>query len=206
MNEYWLTLQKQYQRLETLINNILLRERILLLITLLIVINILWLLLVKFPQDEKIAVAQGQEVSLIQQLNQLQKKIADIEKNAKEHPYNSSGSIKDTVLVSSATIVPVIKSLAVHQPDMTLKDLLNLPDKAFDVFLDKTNNQIPTTLYEQGITLVFIGSYPIAYEYLHSIENSKWLLFWDELQYKVTKYPEAEIRLTLHTINNVQED
>jgi MSHA biogenesis protein MshJ len=79
---------------------------------------------------------------------------------------------------------------------LVLLQLKNMPPK--EVLLSQTNSKI----FEHGIVIKFLGDYFSVMKYLQAIEKLKWEIFWDKLEYKVTKYPMAEITLYIHTISN----
>ena len=56
-------------------------------------------------------------------------------------------------------------------------------------------------LYEHATTIKLAGGYQQLYQYLTALEDSEWELFWDQLEYKVTEYPYAEITIRVHTIS-----
>lgn len=49
-------------------------------------------------------------------------------------------------------------------------------------------------------TLELQGRYQDIYEFVANMEKLPWQIFWDELEYRVTKYPEAKVTIQLHTI------
>lgn len=204
MKEYWLNLQQQYQQLAARVNQVVLRERVLLLVVLLVLIYALWTVLIESPQSEAINLAKAEEAMLVKQIEQLQQKITDIEKNIAALSANmqSLGTKPGSELVSGSTVVPMFKSLLAKQRKITLKEVNNIPSKLWDL---PANAELSGHLYEQGVNLVFEGNYLGFYEYLQSLESLKWMIFWDELQYVVTDYPKAEIRLTIYTVNRGQE-
>lgn len=208
MSKYWLTLQKQYHQLVTRVNQVVPRERFLLLMGMLVVIYIFWSLLFMFPQRKAITLAKVEEAALVQQVAQFQQKIATIEKSAAQLPaeVQSSNTALDSGLVSIATAIPVFKSLATQQPGGVLKALINLPDQLLNLPGGETGIKLPVALYAQGVTVIFDSNYAATCEYLRSLENLKWMIFWDELQYIVTQYPGAEVKLTVHTISKGKED
>lgn len=208
MSKYWLTLQQQYHQLATRVNQVVPRERLLLLMGILVAIYIFWSLLFMFPQRKAIALAQTEEAALVQQIAQFQQKIAAIEKSVAQLPANvqSANAVLDGGLVSSETAVPVFKSLATQQPGGVLKALINLPDQLLNLSSGEAGVKLPVTLYEQGVTVIFDSNYAATYEYLRSLEKLQWMIFWDELQYTVTQYPDAEVKLTVHTISKGKED
>lgn len=208
MSKYWLTLRQQYRRLVTRINQVVPRERFLLLMGMLVVIYIFWALLFMFPQRKVIALAKAEEAALVQQVAQFQQKITMIEKNAAQLPtaIQSSNAALDSGLVPITTAIPVFKSLAAQQPGGVLKTLVNLPDQLLNLAGSEAGIKLPVELYEQGVMVIFASNYLAAYEYLRSLENLKWMIFWDELQYTVTQYPDAEVKLTIHTISKTKEN
>lgn len=197
MNEYWIILQEQYQQLATRVNQAVLRERILLLIILVTIIYASWSLLFIFPGHKAINLAKTTEKALVEQVIQLEQTISTIEKNTVN--LSASGAIPKNSLISESAVISMFKSILTKYHGITLKGLYNLPDQPLNL-----SASIP--LYEQGITLIFNSGYSDFYEYLRSLENLKWMLFWDELQYAVTKYPSAEIKLTTYTVSSTKED
>lgn len=60
---------------------------------------------------------------------------------------------------------------------------------------------MPSNLFMHPLVLVFEGNYFETLNYLQRIEHLRWRFFWDELDYVVTKYPNAQITLKLHTLS-----
>lgn len=80
--------------------------------------------------------------------------------------------------------------------DLTLIELKNMPPKEINL------PQALSQTIEHDIDIKFIGNYFSTMHYLQSIEKLPWKIFWDKLEYKVTKYPMAEVTLSIHTIDN----
>jgi MSHA biogenesis protein MshJ len=207
MSEYWSILQQQYQQLAARVNQIVLRERILLLIALVALIYTLWALLVMLPQRKTINQLETREATLSKQVTQLQQEITNIEKNMITPSADAKSSdIIGSKTISKEAIVPMLKSLLTKHRDMVLTKLDNLPDRVWNLPASYTDIKLPIKLYEQGVTLVFNSDYLSTYEYLRSLENLKWLIFFDELQYVVTEHPNAEVKLTVYTVGPDKED
>lgn len=209
MDRYWLILQEKYQKIATKVNQVVLRERILLLLVLLVTIYIFWVLVFIFPYDKKVNLMKIEEASLLQQVAQMQQMVAEIEVNMSKVSLDAKTSpmLSGNELTPRQNVVTIFRSLVSKQPGITLQGLENLPDK----FLQLTGNNeksvaIPILLYEQGVKLTFSGDYLSVYDYLRALETLKWMIFWDELHYKVTQYPMAEISLLLHTVSRDRED
>jgi len=58
-----------------------------------------------------------------------------------------------------------------------------------------------TVLYQHAATIKLTGTYSQLHQYLSTLEQAPWQLFWDQLDYNVTDYPRAEIVLRVHTIS-----
>lgn len=204
MNKYWIILQGQYKQLAARVNQAVLRERVLLLLILITIIYALWSLLFVFPGHKKLTVTKSTEAALVEQVALLQQKISAIEKNPTI--LSTLDKMPSGGLISESALVLMFKSLLAKHHGVALKGLHSLPNKLVDLPANYANVTLPIPLYEQGVVLNFDGGYSDFYEYLHSLENLKWMLFWDELQYTVTEYPNAEIKLTVYTVNPIKKN
>lgn len=57
-------------------------------------------------------------------------------------------------------------------------------------------------IYVHPVELVLEGSYQGLYNYLLKLEGLDEKFFWDTLEYSVEKYPDARIRLQVHTLSS----
>jgi len=201
MNKHWSMLQ-QYQRLAIRVDSIALRERMLLLIALITVIYFLWSILLMSPARQAIDLAKIEEAALVKQVTASQQKIAAVERNVTTLLTNTQplSTAPGSVQFTEATVIPMFKSLLTKQEGIVLKGLYNFPDQPLNLSTNNAALKLPLPLYEQGTELVFDGNYLSTHEYLRSLENLEWMIFWDKLQYVVTTYPNAEVRLIMHTI------
>lgn len=55
-------------------------------------------------------------------------------------------------------------------------------------------------IYRHGMTIIFEGGYLDALHYLRTLEAMPWHLYWDSLAFQVLKYPNAQFTITVHTI------
>lgn len=56
-------------------------------------------------------------------------------------------------------------------------------------------------IFQQDLEIVFEGDYFATLRLLQHIEQLKWRTFFDQLTYKVLKYPVAKITIKLHTLS-----
>jgi len=60
-------------------------------------------------------------------------------------------------------------------------------------------------LYRHRLELDLQGSFPALLGYLEAIEAKPWQLFWDEISIETDNYPQLEIRLRVHTLSDKKE-
>ncbi len=91
----------------------------------------------------------------------------------------------------------------VHPTVMTkaLSDLLKQHEQLTLIKLDTFPPKPLELLYEHGIELRFSGNYLATLAYLKAVEAMPWRFFWDNIDYRVTDYPMAEITLRVHTLS-----
>ncbi|HHA19314.1 MAG: hypothetical protein DRQ39_10410 [Gammaproteobacteria bacterium] len=114
-------------------------------------------------------------------------------------------------LVPPTKITELLRSLLLDTHDLQLLSISNEPVKTITFNdSDENNQQIQENtqaialLYEHTTTIKLAGGYQQLYQYLIALENSEWELFWDQLEYTVTEYPNAEITIRVHTISTDQ--
>lgn len=61
------------------------------------------------------------------------------------------------------------------------------------------------SLFRHGVNLVVRGSYYSVLEYLQRLESSSWQFYWESLDYKVKRYPIAEVTLKVFTLSADRE-
>lgn len=204
MNQYWILLQERYQQLATKVDQSVLRERALLLAILAVIIYIIWSLVFIFPQQHRLTITKSTEQALTEQVALLKQKIITIEKtiNHQADPVaRSRGS-----LLSESALITIFKSILAKHHGINLTGLYSLPNKSLDLPTNYIKTTLAVPLYEQIITLTFNGNYLHFYEYLKLLEDLKLMLFWDELQYTVTEYPNADIKLTVYLVNQIKPE
>lgn len=69
---------------------------------------------------------------------------------------------------------------------------------------DRANeNQVQRrpAVFKHGIRIVFEGDYFKTLNYLQALEAMPWVLYWDNVDYQVLKYPKARVVITVHTLS-----
>ena len=95
----------------------------------------------------------------------------------------------------------VLKEILGKETTLRLVQLNSSPSQLLASGVKKNNSTTTDKLYAQGFELVLDGSYFHTIDYLQRIEKLPWRIFWDQLMYKVTKYPDAQITIRVHTLS-----
>lgn len=126
---------------------------------------------------------------LAQENQQLTQKIAGL--NQLLAPYKQQ-------FVPPQQMLQALKSLATTTETIDLVRLENLPVIA----LNKTEDNVNERLFEHSFVIELRGDYFGILHYLEQLEALPWRLYWDELDYQVTYYPNAKVTLKLHILSN----
>ncbi|PHS68520.1 MAG: hypothetical protein COB23_09125 [Methylophaga sp.] len=115
-------------------------------------------------------------------------------------------------LVPPTKITQVLRDVLAQSNDLSLISLNNEPVIRIELAETKTETEqeqlesgekenIGPSLYSHTTVVKLSGNYQQLYQYLQTLESSPWGLFWKQLDYKVTQYPNAEITLQVFTIS-----
>lgn len=220
-------MKHQLNSVSLYLNALSLRERILVLLVLLTVIYVIWdgLIQSDFDQDYlrlqniqkqnqlqqkerdmQLAHAAAMLIERSRTKEQTSQSIVEAREQLK-HTQDQLDHVFET-LVPPNKITELLRSLLLETNGLKLVSLNNEPAKNItpqpvetDKKTEPSQSVVNTSLYEHAATIKLSGNYQQLYQYLSALENSKWRLFWDQLHYKVTEYPTAEITLRVHTIS-----
>jgi len=215
------------QHLQSLSNYLValnLRERVLVLLVAIAVIYAVWdgvflskqeqhyqsllsqqQLLTKQKQEHELKLAQTTAKIIANQRTVEQKKSAIIQ--AKQHLQQTVTQLDSVLnkLVPPTKITELLRNLLLQTHGLKLVALNNEPVENISFAEEDSKpspeNSVKTRLYKHSTTLKLSGNYQQLYQYLSALENSKWGLYWDQLHYHVTEYPQAEITIRVHTIS-----
>jgi len=106
-------------------------------------------------------------------------------------------------LIAPQQMTKALEDVLKRQGQLKLLRIESLPAKplleaAAD---DKDANPNPAGIYKHGVRLEFSGDYLSALQYLHTLQALPWVLYWDELQITMDKYPAAHITIVVHTLS-----
>lgn len=120
------------------------------------------------------------------------------------------------VMLASELINPIemrhaLGELLQGQSGVTLLSFEVLPVKPFVIGStvneeDKADNQASMShLYQHGIKLKLKGGYFQLRDYLSQLEQLKWRFFWQDFNYRLDKYPNAELDVEIYSLSTDKE-
>lgn len=203
-----------------------LRERSLIALGIIVTAFLLWDSLVLTPQEakQKQIVAEMHDINQQTDLlnNQIKQMTAALQGGEAEHinartrevnallsklkqqqkdltvefirPAQMAGVLRDLLHAESGLVLIRLESLGVEP-------LFPVDEK------DKTDNEKrskrlhESEIYKHGLRIVFEGDYFKTLNYLRALEGMPWRLYWDNVEYQVTKYPKATVEITVHTLS-----
>lgn len=214
----------QWQKLQARFNALKPREQILVMaagaaILLMLCDQLFWTPLSRGNTQHKNAIANSQ-----QQLNQLKAANAEITAKLAEDPdaelrrnieavdahlaQQNEKLAKLTVdLIPPEEMANVLRKVLSERGNLQLLALHNeaavpafTPKETTDT--DENAEREHVAIYRHGLTLELKGRYFDIVEYLHALENLQWHFYWEKLDYKVEKYPDAIVTLKVYTLSN----
>ncbi len=203
-----------------------LRERSLIAASIIVVMFLFWDTLLLSPQEiqqkkivvemyntnqqteavaEKIkemsAALRGSQVTHVNaRVNELQTLLGKLKQQQKDltiefiQPVQMVGVLRDMLHAESGLVLTSLESLGVQPLFPTEEDNKTKNEKK------GTRTQQPE-IYKHGLRIVFEGNYFKTLNYLRALEAMPWSLYWDNVEYRVTKYPKASVVITVHTLS-----
>lgn len=195
-----------------------LRERILLLVCLLVVLFFLWDTAVMNPLDLRKKRDRKQSNELRIELTELttrqtrveahkgfdpdrenrlklarlQSEVADIQRQLEVNVVN---------LVSPQEMPELLKNLLTQQQRLQLLSLENLPAEVLQVNEQATEDPLSPVLYRHRLRLEFVGDYLAILAYLNKLEELPRGMVWEKLEIETQQYPQARARLQVYTLS-----
>jgi MSHA biogenesis protein MshJ len=135
----------------------------------------------------------------------LKANIATIEQEIKQTEERLAKTFES--LVPPKEVTNFIRSLLLENNGLELIALKNDPVQVINLKEDapgSNDSSESARLYQHATNIKLEGDYISLHEYLSKLEQSKWTLYWDQLEYKVTTYPKAEITLRVYTLSTTE--
>jgi len=208
------------------IDNRVLRERVLIFLTLLAVIFLLWNFLVqsKFNRERNALQAEATKIvneqkTLEAQMSTLAMTVASDPSIAKTNQIRSlNASIAEVEqrlsglsqgLISAEQLPKVLEDVLLRTSSVKLLQVRTLAATELQLVTaipGANNHGEPgvggTGVYKHGVLIRVAGSYPQLIQLMTEIEALQWKFYWESLNYTVTQYPNAEIDIRVFTLSS----
>ena len=211
------------RKLQDKIDSRILRERVLILLTLIAFIFMAWSLIVQSRFDKRIKEAHAQSDALTQQntavktqiaaatqmlandpnkpkkaqIEQLQSDIKNLDDNLQQASQN---------LIKADLLPQALQDVLQKTSQVTLLEVNTLPVEELQLGQSENKDakkvEVSAGVYKHVVELKVKGSYSQVLELLVSLEKLQWKFYWQSLEYNVDHYPVAEIKLRVFTLSS----
>ncbi len=198
----------------TRIDELSLRERIILFLTAALVLYLLVNSLLLAPLEveqqhllERTRAVQAEGVALDQQAVALveqsrvdpdaeqRQQLEGLQQRQRQLRQRLEGALKDQI--APRQMSQALQELLHEQTGLRLLHVENLPAQAIQQQAEEGAEMI----YRHGLLMELEGDFHSTLNYLQKLEDSGWQLRWDEVSLDTTTAPRARIRLRLHTLS-----
>jgi len=211
------TLNTRLKPLVAKVDALSLRERLLILVTALVLIAALWHMLLMQPLQQRATETRAELTALEDRISaanrnledqilqlaggdsQKRTRIASLRKRIDE--INATLGNHAAELINPSEMAQVLEGVLKEQSTLTLVRIRNTtPDSL-------VTNEDPdaVTFYRHGLEIEVEGSYADCLEYLSAIESLPWRLYWQVLELDVIQYPRNRIRIEVGTLSLDEE-
>ena len=198
-----------------------LRERAIVLITIVLVLGYGWQFLVKDGLEQYVQAEIRSLAQLQSQNAALEAQRADLDAVAEADPnkllqrtiarLNAQNARLDLEieamsgkLVQPADMAVVLSRVMSQQGGVTLLSMQNRPPESL-FFRTGNNDAGALVIYKHGLDLTLKGSYLDVLKYLAEIETLGVRFFWERVEYKAVAYPEGEITIQVFTLSTQEQ-
>ena len=105
-------------------------------------------------------------------------------------------------IISAHQMLIQLNGMFLHDSGITLR---RVEDQGVIPFKDSStpdgNNKTALPLYQHNFIIEFSGNYFSTIHYLKQLQKLPWQLYFDSIDYQVTKYPEADVIIHVHTLS-----
>ncbi len=210
-----IAIKEQLQPWLERIDNLELRERILLLAAVVVVMFLLADTLILQPTLKAQQVAKQQIVDAEVKLNRLRQGAqllsyqsdSDLtlsRQQTRDELASKLAELDDRIisqlgaLVEPAQAAQVLEQLLSSHPGLKLTTLNATAEPLEDLEIEQQSEAPGLARYQ--LDMVVQGGYMDLLNYLQSLENMPWKFFWQQVDFQATEHPHAETRLQLYTL------
>lgn len=133
--------------------------------------------------------------------SQRRKRLAVLEEEAAKLQKRLVSNIVN--LVPPEEMVKLLRQLLAEQKGLTLVSLENMAPEQVNISSGGAEGEQQASLrvYRHSLKLVFTGKYLDLLQYLRRLQQLERILIWEEVDIETEEYPQATVRLQVHTIS-----
>lgn len=199
------------------------RERVVLLVAFLAVVYLLWWLILLAPVSNRIDALQTQTRTLDTQLTALQAQEQLLRKTASKDPNAAKKrEISDLTqrlraldkelqalavgLVPADQLPQVLHDVLSNTERLKLLGMQTLPVEKLAITEGAADNSAASAeqqvdVYRHSVEVKVAGGYFVVANYLRELEALDWRFYWDKLDYKIDRYPNAIATIEVYTLS-----
>ncbi|MCK5639509.1 MAG: hypothetical protein KAJ19_01885 [Gammaproteobacteria bacterium] len=212
-------MKAQLEKLRSRVDELSLRERALLFLSVVVVLFIFWQslfmdplengqkkLLIQISDLRKETSRLEQQMQLIinrqatdpdagiqRQLTQLRSQLSQVDKQINKSVHG---------LIEPQKIARVLEEVLTRETDLKLVRIKSLGSKSLlDIGDEGDTADAIAGIYRHGMRLEFRGKYLSTLSYLRALQELPWAFYWDDVEITMEKYPEAHVIIDVHTLS-----
>lgn len=196
-----------------------LRERGMLVLTLLVVMIMLWHSFLMEPLEEKLAALRSDMQALDARIKVVD---ADTRKIVRAVQHDPNDALRKRIrrlekesalldseiqkysekLVSPDRMAVLLEKVVTRRNRLNLESLANLAaEPLVDTGDAPATNTSDTLIYKHGMRIEVTGAYHDLLEFLGTLESMGWGIYWDRLSISSEQYPRNRAIIQLHTVS-----
>jgi MSHA biogenesis protein MshJ len=208
------------------IDSRILRERVLIFLTLLALIFLLWNFLVQARFDRERNALQAEATKIANEQQTLQTQMSTLAMAMASDPAIAKTNIIQKLntdiasvearlsglsqgLISAEQLPKVLEEVLLRTSSIKLLQVRTLAATELQLITatpDAKNESNPATggtgVYKHGVLIRVAGSYSQLVQLMTEIETLQWKFYWESLDYTVKQYPNAEIDIRVFTLSS----
>lgn len=200
------------------LNSLSLRERSIVFVTLLtIMVMLFWLLLVEpYLKNKELLNSQisNSQIQLLETETALTilTSAANLDPNVVlrkeiENLVVLSGNMDKEIseitnaLISPSQMTELLEKLLQDQKKLKLLHLTNAPVEEIQL----GNNEEGVSIYRHSFKMQIKGKYLDVVDYLDGVEGLRWKVYWQHMDFEITRYPKGVLNIELYTLSTNKE-
>ncbi|HEY7885137.1 MAG TPA: hypothetical protein VIC08_09345 [Cellvibrionaceae bacterium] len=198
------------------IDKLSLRERVIVLVAVLLVIYGLWFLLWFAGASSKRDLLEANSAAQVTEQSNLSQEIEVFNRvlsgDASSEKQRQLAALKATLaaldqdlarlsqgLVPARQLPEILRDMLAQTEGVVLVELQTSPVEK--LVLGDAEDESATGVYKHTVNMTIRSDYFAVMHFIERLEGLSWRLYFDQLRYQVSEYPEAEVMLKVYTLS-----